>query len=243
MGFTTEEKIAKMKSKGWIFEEFVDSNQVQKIRAKFYEPIGRKGKRKDVLLYNFIFPDWEKLVYELYYGSVGTQRELAKEFGVTPEEISYIKNGRTQKRYSKEGETLDKEVNVGKRIERRDREDIRFHLMQIQDRPYTAFLRKDYALSKTFIPKWEDKIKRLCHLLTLRTGEHYYAEFIKFTDVNDEAYNGDECIVYVDTIYPILRASSCEYPMVFSYLDAIMRLTNANASESQREALGFIINI
>ena len=94
MGLSIEDKIAKMKKKGWEFNEYKNSQGSQVIGATFYEPIGRNGKKRDIPLYKFSFPSWERLVFVLYYGSVGTQKDLAQEFGVTEQEISYIKSKR-----------------------------------------------------------------------------------------------------------------------------------------------------
>jgi len=210
MSFTTEEKISKLESKGWILETFTDSNGSPKINAKYFEPLNRTGKVKDTPLYNLIFSNRNELVRNLYYSSIGTQRELAQEFGLSPEEISYIKKGRTQKRTPKDGSTVHKEVNVGRFV--RGSEDIRFHLMQIQDRPYSISLRKDSPLAG----QWKDKINRLCYSLSVRTGSHYHAEFINPKDAFGNISDDGECIIYLDNIYPIYRADSYDYHNVCS---------------------------
>ena len=117
MSFTTEDKIKKLKAKGWEITEYPDADNNLRINAKFYEPVGRVGRRKTVPLYNLFFQNKNEMVREIYYSSVGLQKELAKEFGLTPEEVSYIKCGKSYERVDKKtGEKVKISLRTGKRI-------------------------------------------------------------------------------------------------------------------------------
>lgn len=232
MNFTTEDKIARLQSKGWIFQVFTDAAGNQKINARYHELIGRSGKRRDAPLYNLYFRNRNDLVRELYYSSIGTQRELAKEFGLSPVEVSYIKNGsRTYVRKNKDGTSIRVKVDAGKAVKCTD--DIRFHLSQIQNRPYSVFLRKE-SMEKG---AWVKKIDTICKVLTKRTGLHYFAEY---TQTGQEA---GMCTIYVDDIYPIYHAQAMDYHAAFSYLNSLLALTNAVGSVEQREIASIIANM
>lgn len=232
MNFTAEEKMARLQSKGWIFQRFTDAAGTPKINARFYEPIGRTGRKRNVPLYNLYFRNRNDLVRELYYSSIGTQRELAKEFGLSAVEVSYIKNGsRTYVRKSKDGTSVRVKVDAGKAVKCTD--DIRFHLSQIQNRPYSIFLRRESMERGA----WTKKIDTICKLLTRRTGVHYFAEYTQM------GQRDGMCTIYVDDIYPIYHAPAAEYHDAFSYLNSLFSLTNAVGSAEQREIIGMITNI
>lgn len=230
MSLTVEEKIEKLRSKGWIIEPFTDASGETKLSAKFFESIGRSGKKRTEPLYSLYFPNRSKLVRELYYSSVGTQKDLAREYGLSPEEISYIKNkSQTYVKIGKDGEPVRKQINSGRRL--KCVEDIRFFLAQIQTRPYNIFLRRE-TIRKT---DWEARIHHICSLLTKRTGIHYYAEYI-----TDEA-NRPLCKIYMGDAFPIYQAPAANAPATFAYLNSLFALTDNYKAADQRYLLGLIL--
>lgn len=231
MSLTVEEKIEKLKKKRWVIEPFMDASGNSKINAKFFESIGRSGKTRSLPLYNLYFRNRNDLVRELFYSSVGTQKDLAREYELSPEEVSYIKNkSQSYIRTSKDGEVIRQKINSGRRL--KCSEDVRFHLIQIQTRPYNIFLRKE-TIQRT---DWESRIDLICRLLTTRTGSHYYAEYITEADKNEV------CRIYVGDAFPIYQAASANYPAAFAYLSSLFALTDNYKAADQRFILGTILD-
>ena len=230
MSFTTEDKIAKLRKSGWEIIEYPDAENNLRVNAKFYEPIGRVGKKKSAPLYNLFFQNKNDLVREIYYSSVGLQRDLAKEFGLTPEEVSYIKCGKSYKRIDKQtGAEIKVALDVGKRI--KWIEDVRFFLTQIDERPYTLQLRRENMDHED----WRARINTMCALLTKRTNTHYYIEY-----ENDDK-NQPFCTVYAGDSFPIYT-NKLHYPEIFSYLNSLFGLTHQTKAEDQMEIIRTIIN-
>lgn len=239
MSFTTEEKLERLREKGWIFEYFADTSGNSRINAKFYETVGRNGNKKSLPLYNLYFQNKNDLVKELYYSSIGTQRELAKEYGLTPEEVTYIKNdSRFYNRTDKEGNNIRIKVDAGSNI--KCSADIRLHLSQIQNRPYSIFLRKE-ALDEE---EWKQRIGTLCSLLSKRTGTHYYVEYVE-AKPNQEGKKApkDMCIIHAGDTYPLFQIPADNYHATFSYLNSLLALTDIYKSSDQRAIISSLIKM
>lgn len=239
MNFTTEEKIERLKKKGWILEYFKDTDGNSKINAKYFETIGRKGNKRPLPLYNLYFRNKNDLVRELYYSSVGTQRDLAKEYGLTEQEIAYIKNdNRFYNRINKDGSRVRIKVDAGSNI--KCSEDVKFFLSQIQSRPYSVYLRKETMDSKD----WKARINTLCGLLTKRTGTHYYVEYIENVPTKESKKAPKEmCIIHAGDAYPLFQVPASNYQAIFSYLNSLFALTDIYKSSDQRAIISSLIKM
>lgn len=239
MSFTTEEKIERLKEKGWIFEYFKDTGGNSKINAKFFETVGRNGNKRPLPLYNLYFRNKNDLVRELYYSSIGTQRDLAKEYGLTEQEVAYIKNdNRFYNRTDKEGNCIRIKVDAGSNI--KCSEDVRFFLSQIQNRPYSVFLRKESADDED----WRNRINTLCSLLSKRTGTHYYVEYIESTPTQENKRAPKEtCIIHAGDAYPLFQIPANNYQATFSYLNSLLALTDIYKSFDQRAIISSLIKM
>ena len=232
MEMTVENKMAKLEHKGWKIESFLDTSGNTVLNAKFFKPVGRAGKKKATPLYNVFFRNRNDLLKELYYSSVGTQRELATEFGLTEQEIAYIKNdNKTYVRQNKDGEHIRVKIDAGRMV--KCSEDIRFYLSQIEMRPYDIFLRKETVVAD----KWINKIETICNALSARTDEQFYADFIQRPDGNYQ------CTVYVNGIFPIYHNDIVDFHETFSYLNNLLLLTDNYNAQPQRDAIGLILSL
>lgn len=203
-----------------------------KNQRKIFQAGGQGRKTQPVPLYSLCFRNRNELVRELYYSSVGTQKDLAAEYGLSPEEVSYIKNrNQYYTTTDKDGNPVRKKVNSGIRL--KCSEDIRFYLTQIQTRPYNIYLRKE-SLPKT---EWKDRIAMMCRLLSTRTGNHYYAEYATGPD------NKEVCTVYAGDLFPVYRNAAADYPAAFAYLNSLLALTDNYKSADQRNIISSIINM
>lgn len=230
MSFTTEDKIARLKKYGWEIIEYPDTENNMRVNARYYEPIGRVGKKKTVPLYNLFFKNKNELVQQLYYSSVGLQKDLAKEFGLTPEEISYIKCGKSYERQDKKsGEIIKISLNAGKRV--KWIEDVRFYLSQIDERVYTVQLRKENMDHE----EWRKRINTLCSLLSKRTGDHYYVEY-EGKNNRTSTYT-----IYLGDNFPICTGK-LYYPEILQYLNSLLILTCPDKVENQLEIFSLVVN-
>ena len=229
---TVEEKISRLKARGWEIETFFDADGNQKINARFHQAVGRQGAKRTSPLYNLYFKNKHDLVRELYYSSVGTQKDLAQEYNLTQEEISYIKTeNKTYCRNGENGESIRVKVNAGRMVG--CIEDIRFYLSQIQHRPYNTFLRKETMSEED----WLEKIKTMCTILTNCTGIPFYVEYTKTSK------GKDICKVYSDEIYPIHIEKATEYPRVFAYLNSLLQFNSPVRNPEQRVIIRTLVDL